>query len=51
MGILVAAHEVLRPHMEGMVFLTPVQMFGFVTLCVGLGLIGSYTALRKYLKL
>jgi cell division transport system permease protein len=51
MVVLGVAHELLRSHIEGMIFFTPVQMAGFVLFCLGLGLVGSYAALRQYLRL
>jgi cell division transport system permease protein len=51
MTVLGGAYTILRPQIEGMVFFTLWQMAGFVFFCVGLGLIGSYAALRKYLTL
>jgi cell division transport system permease protein len=51
MAVLVAAHAVLRPSIEGLIFFTPAQVAGFVMFCVGLGLLGSWAALHKYLRL
>lgn len=51
MGVLLAAHAVLRPQIAGMVFFTPVQIAGFILFCVGLGFLGSWAALLRYLRL
>ena len=51
MAVLIGTHEVLRPQIEGLVFFSPAQIAGFVVFCVGLGLIGSWAALLKYLRL
>jgi cell division transport system permease protein len=51
MAILSGTYMLLRPHIEGLLFFTPWQMAGFVLFCVGLGLVGSYSAMRRYLTL
>ncbi len=51
MGLLCAAYGLLRPQFDGLIFFTPLQVGGFVLFCVGLGLIGSWSAMRKYLRL
>jgi cell division transport system permease protein len=51
MAVLGVAYEVLRPQLAGLIFFSPGQILGFVVFCVGLGLLGSYAALRKYLAL
>lgn len=51
MGVLIAAHAVLRPQITGMVFFTPLQIAGFILFCVGLGFLGSWAALLRYLRL
>lgn len=51
MGVLVAAHAVLRPQIAGMVFFTPLQIAGFILFCIGLGFLGSWAALLRYLRL
>jgi cell division transport system permease protein len=51
MAVLIGTHAVLRPQIEGLIFFTPAQIAGFVAFCVGLGLIGSWAALLKYLRL
>lgn len=51
MGVLIAAHAVLRPQIAGMVFFTPLQIAGFILFCVGLGFLGSWAALLRYLRL
>lgn len=51
MAVLIAAHAVLRPSIAGLIFFTPAQIAGFVLFCVGLGLLGSWAALHKYLRL
>jgi cell division transport system permease protein len=51
MAVLGATYALLRPEIEGLIFFTPVQIAGFILFCVGLGLVGSHAAMRKYLKL
>lgn len=51
MGLLCGGYAVLQPRFAGLVFFTPAQIAGFVLFCVGLGLIGSWAAMRKYLRL
>lgn len=51
MGILVAAGYVLEDRVSGIVFFSPEQIAGFIGFCVTLGLIGSWSAMRKYLAL
>ncbi len=51
MAVLIGTHALLRPQIEGLVFFTPAQIAGFIVFCVGLGLIGSWAALLKYLRL
>lgn len=51
MAVLVAAHGVLRPQIAGLIFFSPAQIAGFVVFCVGLGLLGSWAALHKYLRI
>ncbi len=51
MAVLIAAHAVLRPSIAGLIFFTPAQIAGFVVFCLGLGLLGSWAALHKYLRL
>ncbi len=50
MGILAGTYSLLRSQMDGLVFFTPWQMVGFVLLCISLGLVGSWAAIRKYLR-
>lgn len=51
MAIVGVAHAVLSPQIQGLIFFTPLQVAGFIVFCIGLGLIGSWSAMRKYLKL
>ena len=51
MAVLIVAHGILRPQIAGLVFFSPGQILGFVGFCVGLGLLGSWAALHKYLRL
>ncbi len=51
MIVLVVTHAIMQPHIHGLIFFTPMQILGFVLFCVGLGLIGSWSAMRKYLRL
>lgn len=51
MAVLIVAHEILRPQIGGLIFFAPGQIAGFVVFCVGLGLVGSWAALHKYLRL
>jgi cell division transport system permease protein len=51
MAILGGAYALLRPQIEGLIFFTPLQVTGFVLFCLFLGCVGSYSAMRKYLKL
>lgn len=51
MAILGGTYALLQPEISGLIFFTPLQICGFVAFCVVLGLVGSYAALRKYLRL
>jgi cell division transport system permease protein len=51
MAVLGATYAMLRPEIGGLIFFTPWQIAGFIVFCVSLGLIGSYAAMRKYLRL
>ena len=51
MGLLVLAGWLLGDRLGGVVFFTPAQIGGFIVFCVVLGLIGSWSAMRKYLTL
>jgi cell division transport system permease protein len=51
MAVLCGAYALLRPHITGLIFFSPLQMGGFIGLCVILGLLGSWAAMRKYLRL
>ncbi|MFH1845578.1 MAG: permease-like cell division protein FtsX [bacterium] len=51
MSILGGTYSFLAPQIEGLIFFTPMQIAGFITFCVVLGFLGSWAALRKYLRL
>jgi len=51
MGLVAGLGVVLSNHLTGVVFFNPIQIVGFVLFCSLLGLIGSWTAMRKYLML
>jgi hypothetical protein len=38
-------------HLGGIVFFSPAQVMGFIFFCVILGLVGSWSAMRKYLTM
>jgi len=51
MGLLAAAGALLEGRLGGVVFFTPAQIGGFIGFCMLLGLVGSWSAMRKYLTL
>jgi len=51
MGLLAVAGHLLGDRIGGIIFFTPVQIVGFICFCVLLGLIGSWSAMRKYLTM
>lgn len=51
MGLLGLAGWWLSDRLGGLVFFSSDQVVGFILLCVTLGLIGSFAAMRKYLGL
>jgi len=51
MGLIVAGRSVLGERLGGVVFFQPSQMAGFIAFCVLLGLVGAWSAMRKYLTL
>ncbi|MCP4574500.1 MAG: ABC transporter permease [bacterium] len=51
MGLLAVAGVLLEGRLGGVVFFAPGQIAGFIGFCVLLGLIGSWSAMRKYLTL
>ena len=51
MGSLALVGYFLQDRMGDVVFFTPQQIGGFIVFCVLLGLIGSWSAMRKYLAL
>lgn len=51
MGLVALIDVLLGNHLTGVVFFNPLQMAGFIFFCAVLGLIGSWTAIRKYLTL
>ncbi|HPF71073.1 MAG TPA: ABC transporter permease [Candidatus Krumholzibacteria bacterium] len=51
MAVLVGAGWFLDDRLGSIVFFSPMQIGGFVAFCVSLGLVGSWSAMRKYLTL
>ncbi len=51
MGVLLLGGALLEGRLGGIVFFSPAQIVGFIGFCVLLGLIGSWSAMRKYLTL
>jgi len=51
MAILAGAHALLAHRLDGLIFFSAAQIAGFVLLCVMLGLLGSFAAMRKYLRI
>lgn len=51
MGALATAGYLLQDRVRDVVFFSPEQIAGFIGFCVLLGLIGSWSAMRKYLML
>jgi len=51
MGLLALAGWLLGDRLGGIVFFTPAQVMGFIIFCVTLGLVGSWSAMRKYLTM
>lgn len=51
MGALAVAHAIFAPRLAGLIFFSPAQIAGFVLLCAGLGVLGSWTAMRRHLGL
>ena len=51
MGTLALAGYLLRDRAVDVVFFSPGQIGGFIVFCVVLGLVGSWSAMRKYLAL
>ncbi len=51
MGLLAVASRILSHNLDGLVFFSAAQSFGFVVFCVMLGLAGSWAAMRKYLTM
>ncbi len=51
MGALAVGHRLVAGRLQDIIFFTPAQIAGFVVLCVGLGLLGSWAAMRKYLHM
>lgn len=49
MALLVGLGWLLSEQIDGVVFFTLPQVLGFVLFCAVLGLVGSWTAMRKYL--
>jgi cell division transport system permease protein len=51
MTIVSITYAIMSPQIQGLIFFTPLQVAGFILFCLSLGLIGSWSAMRKYLKL
>lgn len=51
MGLLALAGRFLTARLGGMIFFAWEQILGFIVFCMVLGLIGSWSAMRKYLTL
>lgn len=51
MTLLLAANWTLKEQLRGMIGFTTPQILGFILFCVFLGLVGSWSAMRKYLTL
>jgi cell division transport system permease protein len=51
MAILCGGYVLLQAEFSGLIFFSPLQIVGFISFCIALGLLGSYAAMRKYLKL
>ncbi len=51
MGLLAATGWLFGDRLGGIVFFTPAQIVGFILFCVTLGLVGSWSAMRKYLTM
>jgi cell division transport system permease protein len=50
MAVLSAAYTFLHSQMNGLIFFSTMQIGGFVVFCVLLGLMGSWSAVHKYLR-
>ncbi len=51
MGLIAAGGRFLHTRLDGMIFFSWEQIVGFVLFCMVLGLMGSWSAMRKYLTL
>ncbi len=51
MGLLGLAGWLLGDRLGGIIFFSPLQIGGFIVFCVLLGLLGSWSAMRKYLTM
>ncbi len=51
MGLLAAAGWLFGDRLGGIIFFSPAQIAGFILFCVSLGLVGSWSAMRKYLTM
>jgi cell division transport system permease protein len=51
MGLLALAGWAFAAQLGGIIFFSPVQIAGFIVFCVTLGLVGSWSAMRKYLTM
>ncbi len=51
MGLLAVAGWLFSDRLGGIVFFTVEQIIGFILFCITLGLIGSWSAMRKYLTM
>jgi cell division transport system permease protein len=51
MGLIMAGRVVLGDRLGGVIFFDSAQMAGFIGFCVVLGLVGAWSAMRKYLTM
>lgn len=51
MGLLALAGWAFAEQLGGIIFFSPMQVVGFIVFCVTLGLVGSWSAMRKYLTM
>jgi len=51
MGLLALTGHLLGERLGGVIFFTPLQIVGFIGFCIILGLVGSWSAMRKYLTM
>ncbi|MBU8870229.1 MAG: ABC transporter permease [Gemmatimonadales bacterium] len=51
MGLVAVASSFMQNRLSGMIFFSVEQIAGFIMFCMVLGLLGSWSAMRKYLTL